>query len=117
MLIPGAASDLTLKGNVNLLASASNENRNYIHIVDPSTNAALGLDKISGNLNLNTNLKLTKDTFVVANQVDLNPSQTPSQVLKANLNFYPTAASTGQQLGQMVITGGTIRSSIGITPR
>lgn len=117
MLIPGSASDLNLTGNVKLNASGNNGNKNYIHIVDPGSNAAMGLDQISGNLNVDANLKLTQDTFKIANTLQINPNQDPSGVLKANLNFYPTATSSGQQLGQMVITGGNIRSSIGITPR
>ncbi len=115
-MIPGKNGNMQLGGYLALTPSTTTNN-SYLHISDAGNGSMLGLDNLSGNANLNANLQLTQTSFQTNTTVQINPNQTPDGVLKGTLNFYPSSTASAQKLGDMALTGGTIRSSFGITPR
>ena len=114
---PNATSDLRLLANLKLAPSATNENRNFIHIGDAANGSSLGIDRMAGEITAATDLKFKNNAINLDTTLTINPSRTPDRVLTADLNLFPTATSAGQKFGQIAFTGGTIRSAIGITPR
>ncbi|MHA3890992.1 DUF6160 family protein [Acinetobacter sp. GXMZU3951] len=117
-ILPGTAADnhLAIQGNIKLNASDAINNRNYLHFSNVQDNATIGFDRIQGELDLNAKIVLEKDQVKFNNSIRLNPSNQAAGVLKADVNLYPTV-DRAQNLGTMVMTGGNIRSSFGITPR
>lgn len=114
---PTSAADLRFKANLNLTASAVNENRNFLRISDKANGASLGVDRIAGELTATTDLKFRNNAINLDSTLLINPTQSANRVLTADLNLYPNAAAAGQNLGRIAFTGGSIRSNLTITPR
>jgi len=113
-LVPGgntlATNRLGFQGSY-LLNSGS------IQIVDPIDSSILGLDNISGRINFDNSIKINQNSVDFNFGLTFNPNRTPTEVFRVrDINFYP-ATGAAQRLGEMVITGGTLNSSMNIIPR
>ena len=92
-------------------------NSGAIQIVDPIDKSILGLDNISGRIAFDNAIKINKDSVDFNFGLTFNPSRSPTEVFRVrDINFYP-ANGAAQRLGEMVITGGTLNSSMNIIPR
>lgn len=88
-----------------------------VQIVDPIDDSILGLDNISGRINFDNSIKINRDSVDFNFGLTFNPNQVASEVFRVkDVNFYP-ATGAAQRLGEMVITGGTLYSSMNIIPR
>lgn len=130
---PNSGTGLAIYGDVTLNAgSTGTVPNNYLRISDkPSSGqydspSQLGIDGLSGKFNLTSTIGIDAKTISLNNTVKLNDTNAPTDVLRADVNLYPKVDATGstmaalppaQPLGQMVMTGGNIRSNFGITPR
>lgn len=117
----GIRGDMTLQAN----SKAANS---YLRISDKSGSTAadspsqLGLDNLSGQMQLDSKIGMTATTVSFTNNIKLNSNNSAENVLRADVNLYPkntgnVGLSPAQKLGEVVFTGGNIRSSFGITPR
>ena len=92
-------------------------NSGAIQIVDPIDKSIVGLDNISGRIDFDNAIKINKDSVDFNFGLTFNPSRSPTEVFRVrDINFYP-ANGAAQRLGEMVITGGTLNSSMNIIPR
>lgn len=92
-------------------------NSGAIQIVDPIDKSILGLDNISGRIAFDNSIKINQNSVDFNLGLNFNPSRTPTEVFRVrDINFYP-ANGAAQRLGEMVITGGTLYSSMNIIPR
>lgn len=92
-------------------------NSGAIQIVDPIDKSIVGLDNISGRIAFDNAIKINKDSVDFNFGLTFNPSRSPTEVFRVrDINFYP-ANGAAQRLGEMVITGGTLNSSMNIIPR
>lgn len=130
---PSSGDGLGINGNIVLYGGSSGSvPRNYLRISDKSGStendspSQLGIDNLSGQLNLDSKIGMNATTTSFTNNLRVNSSNSPAYVLKADVNLYPKVSGTptapavlptAQTLGQMVMTGGNIRSTFGITPR
>ncbi|MEF9957032.1 MAG: hypothetical protein RR767_07515 [Acinetobacter sp.] len=126
-LIPNNATAdgnaLTIVGDYKLTDGA-------IQLSDPVDGSMMGLDNISGKIRFNNSIVIGKNTtdYTVDKQgnvafnyaLNFNPDKDPNEVFRVkDINFYPPNSSntTGQRLGEMVMTGGRLSSSLTLTPR
>ena len=119
-IIPGSATDnsLGITGNMYLYGGTpGTKGRSFIQIIDKADNSTLGIDNISGQVGLDAKVKMNQDTVTLGANVNLNPYKATDWVLRADANLYPKGSTTPQKLGDVVFTGGNIRSTFGITPR
>ena len=77
--------------------------------------SALTLNSLEGNLGFNTKVKLSADTVTLDSQIDLN--HTKDLATPFRTNFAMTTNNTMQNMASIALTGGTMRSTLGITPR
>ncbi|GAC1369391.1 MAG: hypothetical protein NVS3B3_05870 [Aquirhabdus sp.] len=94
---------------------------NFVRIVEPGTGAALGLDNITGRIQLGSGSGLTvgsnSGTFT-ANMI-VNPQNIQGNELLTTLDLYAGSAAPAlapQPLGKMVITGGQLMSTMTLKP-
>ena len=88
-----------------------------VQIVDPIDDSILGLDNMSGRINFDNSIKINRNSVDFNVGLTFNPNQIASEVFRVkDINFYP-ATGAAQRLGEMVITGGTLYSSMNIIPR
>ncbi|KGT48368.1 MULTISPECIES: DUF6160 family protein [Acinetobacter] len=78
--------------------------------------SALNLNKMQGEVGLNGNIRLSEDTVVMDNQVNFNPSKNIADPFRVNFAMQ-TNSGPMQKIADIALTGGTIRSTLGITPR
>ncbi|MCY6411765.1 hypothetical protein QTA56_06375 [Acinetobacter sp. VNH17] len=94
-----------------------------IQLSDPVDESMIGLDNISGLIQFNNAIAIQKDTVSFNYGFTINPDREAENVLRVrDLNLYPkltetATATTGQRLGEMVMTGGRINANMAITPR
>ncbi|MFC2996104.1 DUF6160 family protein [Acinetobacter sichuanensis] len=137
ILAPNTGTGLVIYGDITLnagtIGTAPNQvPANYLRISDKSGSgqydspSQLGIDGLSGKFNLNSRIGMDAKTITFTNTMKVNATSNPTDVLKADVNLYPKVLGTSaspavlpapQTLGQMVMTGGNIRSTFGITPR
>lgn len=111
-----ALSD-TDKLNPNILGS-------YFSLINEDVDAnntvvktsSINLNKLQGVLALESQVKMQKDTVVFDNKVDINPAKSLNQVFRTELSM-STMPNQMQKMADIAITGGSIRSNLGITPR
>lgn len=116
--------DLTLVPGTNTLANnylrfqgSFGLTNGAIQVSDPVDGSILGLDSLSGQVGFNNYIKVNKDNVDVSFGLTFNPSNNAAGVFRAkDINLYP-ATGTGQRLGEMAITGGTLTSKLNIMPR
>ncbi|MBL8321131.1 MAG: hypothetical protein JNJ93_02570, partial [Acinetobacter sp.] len=116
---------LSLKANFefNPLSGAADRG-SFISIINEDVKAAgtaessVNLNKLQGNIGLETRLHVQKDAVVMDSQVKFNRLGTASaagQAFTAELAIAP--AGNMQKIADIAISGGAMRSSLGITPR
>ncbi|TCB70657.1 hypothetical protein E0H88_07010 [Acinetobacter sp. ANC 4216] len=111
-----ALSD-TDKLNPNILGS-------YFSLINEDVDAnntviktsSINFNKLQGALALESRVKMQKDTVIFDNKVDINPAKTLNQVFRTELSM-STMPNQMQKMADIAITGGSIRSNLGITPR
>ncbi|OTG62996.1 hypothetical protein B9T29_04725 [Acinetobacter sp. ANC 3903] len=138
LIIPGSESPtgtadtnfLSLKANFEFNPpGVTGGNGSYFSIINEDTNtttnaitsSSVNLNKLQGRIGLESRIKVKSDTVVMDNQIKFNYENTinstiTNKVLKAELALSPTAG-TMQKIADIAITGGTMRSTLGITPR
>ena len=101
---------------------------NTIQISDPIDDSIIGLDNIVGKVRFNNSIGLSKNSPTApinpnAGKVGFNyaftfnPDKNKDGVFRVrDINLYPKSQA-GQRLGEMAITGGTLSTSMMITPR
>ncbi|WP_151980033.1 DUF6160 family protein [Acinetobacter guerrae] len=126
-LIPNNAIEdgtkLSVVGDYNIKDGA-------IQLSDPVDNSMIGLDDISGKVRFNNSIAISKRTGTdySADQqgnvsfnysLNFNPDKTSNDVFRVrDVNLYPPSSSAvGQRLGEVVMTGGRLNSSISLAPR
>lgn len=88
-----------------------------IQIVDPVDKSIFGLDNMSGRIDFDNSIKIRQNSVDFNFGFNFNPSRSPTEVFRVrDINFYP-ATGAAQRLGEVVITGGTLYSSMNIVPR
>ena len=97
---------------------------NTIQISDPINGSTIGLDNLTGKISFNNAIVISKDQESGKGKVgfnstfNFNPDQTAAGVFKAkDLNFYPPNTGMGARLGEIAITGGRLKTELGISPR
>ena len=116
---------LSLKANFEFNPYTSDQGRgSYISIINEdvkatgTTESSINLNKLQGKIGLETRLHVQKDTVVMDNQVKFNQLGTASSFGKAfTAELAIAPAGNMQKIADIAITGGTMRSSLGITPR
>ncbi|AXY60826.1 DUF6160 family protein [Acinetobacter sp. WCHAc010052] len=91
--------DYTKSGDVSTLKSSSSVN----------------LNKIQGNLALESRIRMKKDTVSMDSQVNFNPTNSIATPFRAEMAISPMGGM--QKVADIAITGGVMRSNFGITPR
>lgn len=113
-IVPGTNS---LAGNRLNIVGTLNLTNGALQVSDPVDGSIFGLDTLSGKIGFTNYLKVNKDNLDVGLALNINPSNSPTEVFRVrDINLYP-AAGAGQRLGEMVITGGTLTSKLNIMPR
>ncbi|AYA69429.1 hypothetical protein CDG62_14530 [Acinetobacter sp. WCHA55] len=121
---------LSFKSNFefNTLSSAdlSNESKkgSFISLSNTDSNgtatktSSFNLNKMQGHLGLNGKIQMQKDSVVIDNQVQFNHKALAGgqgTAFRAEVALSPTG--TMQKVADIAITGGAMRSTLGITPR
>ena len=132
-IIPGLESTdgtpdtnyLSLKANFEFNPYTSSQDRgSYISLINEdvkatgTTESSINLNKLQGNVGLETRLHVQKDTVVMDSQVKFNNLGTAGSFGKAfTAELAIAPAGNMQKIADIAITGGTMRGSLGITPR
>ena len=121
---------LSFKSNFefNTLSSTdlSNESKkgSFISLSNTDSNgtttktSSMNLNKMQGHLGLNGKIHMQKDSVVIDNQVQFNHKALAGgqgTAFRAEIALSPTG--TMQKVADIAITGGAMRSTLGITPR
>lgn len=92
-----------------------------LQISDPIDEVSIGFDNMSGLVQFNNAIIVNKDNVGFNLGFNFNPDNNPNDVFKVkDINFYPRVDATNnkaQRLGEMVMTGGQIRSEFMMRPR
>ena len=78
--------------------------------------SSFNFNRIQGELGLNGKIRLSEDTVVMDNQVNFNPSKNIKEPFRANFAMQ-TNNGPMQKIADIALTGGTMRSTLGIKPR
>lgn len=78
--------------------------------------SALNFNRIQGELGLKGKIRLSEDTVVMDNQVQINPNRNIADPLRTNFAMQ-TNNSEMRKIADIALTGGTMRSTLGIKPR
>lgn len=96
-------------------------NDGSLQLSDPIDEASIGFDKMSGLVQFNNAIVINKDNVGFNLGFDFNPDRNPNDVFRVqDINFYPRVDAVNnkaQRLGEMVMTGGQIRSELTLRPR
>ncbi|MBC7752210.1 MAG: hypothetical protein H7Z73_10955 [Candidatus Saccharibacteria bacterium] len=132
----GLNADLTLKGTTgscstltpvgstcsgvktNGVPDQSLATNNFIHIAEPGTGAAFGLDRITGRIQLGSGsgISVGSNSGTLTANLIVNPQNIQGNELLANINLYDGTLAAPQSLGKMVITGGQLLGSMTLKP-
>ncbi|MEC7119426.1 MAG: DUF6160 family protein [Pseudomonadota bacterium] len=113
-IVPG---DNTLSGNNLGFEGELLLNSGALQISDPSDDSIFALDNLSGRIAFENLIKVNRNSVDFGLSFNFNPTQSPADVFRVrDINFYP-AGGSAQRLGEMVITGGTLSSTMNIMPR
>lgn len=92
-----------------------------LQISDPIDEASIGFDNMTGLVQFNNAIVVNKDNVGFNLGFNFNPDRTPNDVFRVqDINFYPrvdAANNKAQRLGEMVMTGGQLRTEFAIRPR
>ena len=78
--------------------------------------SAFNFNRIQGELGLNGKIRLSEDTVVMDNQVQINPNKNIADPLRTNFAMQ-TNNGEMRKIADIALTGGTMRSTLGIKPR
>ena len=78
--------------------------------------AAFNFNNIQGDLGLNGKIRLSEDTVVMDNQVNFNRTNNISEPFRTNFAMQYNDGPM-QKIADIALTGGTMRSTLGIKPR
>lgn len=78
--------------------------------------SAFNFNRIQGELGLNGKIRLSEDTVVMDNQVHFNPNKNIKEAFRANFAMQTNNGGM-QKIADIALTGGTMRSTMGIKPR
>ncbi len=113
---------LSLKANFEFNPLNNNDDRgSYISLINTdgtSTESSINLNKLQGDIGLESRIHMQKESIVLDNQVKFNRLATASdfgKVFTAELAIAP--AGQMQKIADIAIPGGVMRSSFGITPK
>lgn len=109
---PLTAAEIDDPENLGSYFSLSNEDVNLRG--DPLI-SSLNFNRIQGELGLNGKIRLSEDTVVMDNQVNFNPSQNIAEPFRTN--FAMQTNGQMQKIANIAMTGGMMRSTLGIKPR
>ncbi|WP_353142646.1 DUF6160 family protein [Acinetobacter pragensis] len=133
-IIPGLESTsgtpdtnfLSLKANFEFNAPKdANDQGSFVSLIDSDVQgtttktSSLNLNKIQGHIGVNSEVHMKSDTVVLDNQVQFNYKALSGGQGKAFTAEVAMSPSSGamQKIADLAITGGTMRSTLGITPR
>src|SRR5690606_35816755 len=101
------------KANLGIYFSISNED---IDLITGALNvASINFNRMEGNLGVNGKVRVSADTVTLDNEVKLNYENYIGTPFKTN--FAMATNGNMQYIASIALTGGTIRSTLGITPR
>lgn len=78
--------------------------------------SAFNFNRIQGELGLKGKIRLSADTVVMDNQVNFNPSRNIADAFRTNFAMQRNDEKM-QKIADIALTGGTMRSTLGIKPR
>lgn len=112
-----SAADLSDEKKKGSYLSISNEDTG----ASGTKTSSLNLNKLQGHLGMNGRIYMKSDSVALDNQVQFNYKSTLASggqgtPFKAEMAMSPSG-STMQKIADIAITGGTMRSTLGITPR
>lgn len=113
---PLSAAEASDDKNLGSYFRISNED---VSTTGDSQVSALLFSKVQGELGLNGKIRLSEDTVVMDNQVNFNPSKNIAEPFRANFAMENNTNINNpvQKIAQFALTGGTMRSTLGIKPR
>lgn len=84
--------------------------------------SSINLNRLQGDIGLETRIHMQKDSVVLDNQVKFNRLATPTSTITNNAKVFSAELAiapigTMQKIADIAIPGGVMRSSMGITPR
>lgn len=110
---PLSTEEAADKDNMGSYFKISNEDIDIYRNLQVS---AFNFNRIQGELGLNGKIRLSEDTVIVDNQINFNPSKNIKEPFRANFAMQTNNGSM-QKIADIALTGGTMRSTLGITPR
>lgn len=111
---PLSTSEVADEANLGSYIKISNEDVNTLGTVVQA--ASLNFNRIQGELGVNGKIRLSGDTVVMDNQVSFNPSKNIADPFRTNFAMQYNNGPM-QKIANIALTGGTMRSTLGITPR
>ena len=125
---PNATPDsnyLSLKGNFKFKDITGPTDRgSFLSIINEdvkttgTTESSINLNKLQGHIGFESRIQMKQDTVVLDNQVKFNHlanANSQGKVFTAEMAMSP--AGNMQKIADLAITGGAMRSTLGITPR
>src|SRR5690606_27670971 len=92
--------------------SLMNEDVNASGVVSASS---ININKMQGDLGFDARIKMKPDSVEFDNQVKFNPTNNMSKAFRAEVSMLTNGNM--QKMADIALTGGTMRSTMGITPR
>ncbi len=117
---------LSLKGNFKFKDLTGSADRgSFLSIINEDVKATTGssessvnLNKLQGHIGFESRVQMKQDTVVLDNQIKFNHLATATSQGKAfTAEMAMSPAGNMQKIADLAITGGAMRSTLGITPR
>lgn len=105
----------TEKGDVNNLGSYFSLINEDVDSIGAVHTSAINFNRMEGNLGLITKIGVSEDTVTLDNQIKFNKDQKIIEPFRTNMAM--TTNGNMQNIATIALTGGTMRSTLGITPR
>lgn len=110
---PLSAAEIADENNLGSYFRISNEDVDDLGNLQVS---AFNFNRIQGELGLNGKIRLSEDTVVMDNQVNFNPSKNIAETFRTNFAMQRNDGKM-QKIADIALTGGSMRSTLGIKPR
>ena len=110
---PLSATEIADEYNLGSYFRISNEDVDDLGNLQVS---AFNFNRIQGELGLNGKIRLSEDTVVMDNQVNFNPSKNIAETFRTNFAMQRNDGKM-QKIADIALTGGSMRSTLGIKPR
>ena len=79
------------------------------------TASSININKMQGELGFDARIKMKQDSVLLDNQVKFNPTNNMAKAFRAEVSMLTNGNM--QKMADIALTGGTMRSTMGITPR